>query len=246
MVPGLWPPPERSRPRPAGFEPAPRGLPLPMTPRAFALLFVLVLLGGCQAGSPPSQTGRQRCSAQVASEANGLVRPLRYANCLLSIEAVLERERAEARIQRLAAARKWLAECYANQAEIKGLAPALQAAKGRLAMLQAESFRESARPRPLDPDLQRRFATYDQELDQERFATALAQWQQAESQRYQRWLAGQQRRIGEEQATLASLARRLNQLNPDLFAAPGSLGPPPVPNRQVLGRAIACQPEPLR
>ena len=80
----------------------------------------------------------------------------------------------------------------------------------------------------------------------ERYDTALAQWQQAESERYPTWLAGQQRRIAEQQATLAALARRLNQLNPDLFAAPGSLGPPSVVNRQALDRAIACQLEPWR
>jgi hypothetical protein len=217
-----------------------------MTPRAFALLFLLALLGGCQAGSPLSPTGRQRCSAQVAKEANGLVRPWRYATCVLSIEAVLERERAEARIQQLAAARKRLAACYANQAEVKSLSLALQAAKGRLAKLQGELYRQSQRPQRLDPDLQRRFASYDQELDQERYDTALAQWQQAESERYQNWLAGHQRRLGEEQANLASLVRRLNQLNGDLFAAPGSLGPPPVFNRQALGLAVACQLEPLR
>jgi hypothetical protein len=217
-----------------------------MTPRAFALLFVLALLGGCQAASPLSQTGRQRCSVQVAKEANGLVRPWRYATCLLSIEAVLERERAEAHIQQLAAARKRLAACYANQAEVKSMTMALQAAKGRLAQLQGESYRQSQRPQRLDPALQRRFASYDQELDQERYDTALAQWQQAESERYQNWLAGQQQRMGEERANLVSLVRRLNQLNGDLFAAPGSLGPPPVFKRQALGRAIACQPEPLR
>ena len=213
----------------------PRGLPLPMALRAGALLLLLALLGGCQAGSPFSPKGRLRCSAQVASEANGLLRPLRYGQCLLSIEAVLERERAEARIRQQAAARKRLAECYANQVDVKNLAK-----------LQGEPYQESARPQRLDPDLQRRFATYDQELDQERYDTALAQWQQAESERYQTWRAGQQHRIQEEQANLAALARRLNQLNPALFAAPGSLGPPPMLNQQAYGLAIACKPVPLR
>ena len=216
-----------------------------MALRAGALLLLLALLGGCQAGSPFSPKGRQRCSAQVASEANGLLRPLRYGQCLLSIEAVLERERAEARIRQQAAARKRLAECYANQVDVKSLALALQAAQARLAKLQAEPYRPAARPQRLDPDVQRRFAAYDQELDQERYDTALAQWQQAESERYGTWLAGQRHRIGEEQANLAALARRLNQLNPDLFAAPGSLGPPSVFNRQAYARAIACQ-EPWR
>ena len=223
-----------------------RGLPLPMALRAWALLLLLALLGGCQAGGPFSPTGRQRCSVQVASEANGLLRPLRYGQCLLSIEAVLERERAEARMRQQAAAKQRLAECYANQVDVKNLALALQAAKARLAKFQGEPYLESARPQRLDPDLQRRFATYDQELDQERYDTALAQWQQAESERYRNWRAGQQQRIQEEQANLAALARRLNQLNPQLFAAPGSLGPPPMLNQQAYGLAIACQPEPLR
>ena len=224
----------------------PRGLPLPIALGAGALLLLLALLGGCQAGSPFSPKGRQRCSAQVASEANGLLRPLRYGQCLLSIEAVLERERAEARIRQQAAARKRLAECYANQVDVKNLALALQAAKARLAKLQGEPYQESARPQRLDPDLQRRFATYDQELDQERYDTALAQWQQAESERYQTWRAGQQHRIQEELANVAAIARRLNQLNPALFAAPGSLGPPPMLNQQAYGLAVSCQPESLR
>ena len=229
-------------PRPVSWGPR----PFPCGPRPVAWLFVLALLAGCQAGSPPSKEGPQRCSAQVAREANGLLRPLRYGQCLLSIDAVLERERVEAQIRQRAAARKALAECYANQAEVKSLALALQAAQARLAKLQAEPYRPAARPQRLDPDVQRRFAAYDQELDQERYDTALAQWQQAESERYGTWLAGQRHRIGEEQANLAALARRLNQLNPDLFAAPASLGPPSVLNRQAYGRAIACQPEPWR
>ena len=221
-------------------------LPLPMVLRAWSLVLLLALLGGCQAGSPLSPKGRQRCSAQVASEANGLLRPLRYGQCLLSIEAVLERERAEAQIRQQAAARKRLAACFANRMDVKSLALALQAAKARLAKLQGEPYLESARPQRLDPDLQRRFAAYDQELDQERYDTALAQWQQAESVRYQNWRAGQRRRTQDEQANLAALARRLNQLNPQLFAAPGSLGPPPILNRQAYGQAITCRPEPLR
>ena len=210
-----------------------------------ALLVLVGLLGGCQGGSAPSK-GRERCAAQVASETNGLLRPLRYGKCLLSIDAVLERERAEAQIRQQAAARKQLAECYANQAEVKTLAMALKAAKLHLARLQAEPYVESERPRRLDPDLQRGFASYDQELDQERYDQALAQWQQAESQRFQSWQAAQQRSIAADQARQATLARRLNQLNPELFAAPGSLGPPPVLNPQAYGQAIACQPEPLR
>jgi len=217
-----------------------------MVLRAWSLLLVLALLGGCQAGSPLSPKGRQRCSTQVASEANGLLRPLRYGHCLLSIEAVLERERAEARIRQQAAARKRLAECFANQADVKSLARALQAAKARLAKLQGEPYLQSARPQRLDPDLQRRFAAYDQELDQERYDTALAQWQQAESERYQNWRSGQRHRIQEEQANLAALARRLNRLNPQLFVAPGSLGPPPILNQQAYGLAVSCQPESLR
>ena len=224
----------------------PRALPLPMALRASALLLVLALLGGCQSGSPPSPKGRQRCAAQVASEANGLLRPLRYGQCLLSIEAVLERERAEAQIRQQAAARKRLAECLANQVDVKRLALALQAAKARLAKVQGESYQESARPQRLDPDLQRRFAAYDQELDQERYDTALAQWQQAESERYQNWRSGQRHRIQGEQANLAALARRLNQLNPQLFVAPGSLGPPPILNQQAYGLAVSCQLESLR
>jgi len=217
-----------------------------MVLRAWSLVLLLALLGGCQAGSPLSPKGRQRCSAQVASEANGLLRPLRYGQCLLSIEAVLERERAEAQIRQQAAARKRLAACFANRVDVKSLALALQAAKARLAKLQGEPYLESARPQRLDPDYQRRFAAYDQELDQERYDTALAQWQQAESVRYQNWRAGQRRRIQDDQANLAALARRLNQLNPQLFAAPGSLGPPPILNRQAYGQAITCRPEPLR
>ena len=210
-----------------------------------ALLVLVGLLGGCQGGSAPSK-GRERCAAQMASETNGLLRPLRYGKCLLSIDAVLERERAEAQIRQQAAARKQVAECYANQAEVKTLAMALKAAKLHLARLQAEPYVESERPRRLDPDLQRGFASYDQELDQERYDQALAQWQQSESQRFQSWQAAQQRSIAADQARQATLARRLNQLNPELFAAPGSLGPPPVLNPQAYGQAIACQPEPLR
>ena len=172
-----------------------------MGPRALALLVLVGLLGGCQGGSAPSK-GRERCAAQVASETNGLLRPLRYGKCLLSIDAVLERERAEAQIRQQAAARKQLAKCYANQAEVKNLAMALQAAKLHLARLQAEPYVESEGPRRLDPDLQRGFASYDQELDQERYDQALAQWQQAESQRFQSWQAAQQRSIAADQARL--------------------------------------------
>ncbi len=230
------------RPGPFG----PQALPLRMTPRSIALLVLVALLGGCQGVTPLARKGQERCATQVAGETNGLLRPLLYGQCLLSIDALLERERVEAQIRQQAQARKKLADCYANQADVKSLATAFQAARGRLSHLQAEAYVESERPRRLDPDLQRRYAAYDQELDQERYDSALAQWHQAESQRYQNWLAGQQRRIRVEQANLAALARRLNQINPELFMAPGSLGPPPVLNPLTYGQAIACQPEPLR
>jgi hypothetical protein len=217
-----------------------------LPPGALALVLLLALLGGCQADQSLAQQGRERCSAQVEAEANTLLRPLRYGKCLLSIGAVLERERAEAQIRQQAAARKRLADCYANQAELKSLVLALKAAQGRLAKLQAEAFLQSERPQRLDPELQSRFAPYDQELDQERYDQALAQWHQAESLRYQSWQATRQHAMAEERAHQATLARRLNQLNPDLFALPGSLGPPPVVNPQAYGQALACQPEPLR
>ena len=224
----------------------PQALPGRMTRRALAMLVLVGLVGGCQGANPQARQGQARCSAQVASEAQGLLRPLRYGFCLLSINAVLERERAEAQIRQQAAARQQLAACVANQADVKGLALALLAAQERLAQLGAEPYGGSERPKRLDPNLQRRFATYDQELDQERYETALAQWQQAESERYQGWLVGRNRRMGEERTHLAALARRLNQLNPQLFAAPGSLAPLPRLNRQAYGLAITCQPERLR
>ncbi|MCX5944221.1 MAG: hypothetical protein NTZ53_02700 [Cyanobacteria bacterium] len=217
-----------------------------MTPRAIALLLLLALLGGCQAGSPLSPKGRQRCAAQVASEANSLLRPLRYGQCLLSIESVLERERAEAEIHKRAAERRKRAACYANQAEVKSLTQALKVTQERLARLRAAPYVESERPQRLDPDLQRRFASYDQELDQERYETALAQWQQGESQRHQSWQAERNHSISEEQGNLVTIGRRLNQINPALFAPPGAMGPPPVLNQQAYGQAIACQLEPLR
>ncbi len=213
------------------------------TPRAFVLLALVALLAGCQGGAS-ARRGQERCAAQVAAEPNGLLRSLRYGKCLLSIDAVLERERAEAQIRQQAEARRRLAACYANQAEVKSLAQALQAAQQHLAGLQAEPYLASERPRRPDPDLQRGFATYDQELDQERYEQALAQWHQAESLRYERWQASRQRRISADQARQAALARRLKQLNPALFAAPGSLGPPPRLNLEAYGQAIHCQPEP--
>ncbi len=221
-------------------------LPWRMTRRAIAMLLLVGLVGGCQGANPQSRQGQQRCSAQVASEAHGLLRPLRYGYCLLSINALLERERAEAQIRQQAAARQRLAACSANRAEIKSLALALMAASQHLAQLGAEPYGVSEQPQRLDPNLQRRFATYDQELDQERYETALAQWQQAESERYQGWLARHNRRMTEKRAHLASLARRLNQLNPQLFAAPGSLAPLPILNPQAYGLASTCQPERLR
>jgi len=221
-------------------------LPWRMTRRAIAMLLLVGLVGGCQGANTQSRQGQQRCSAQVASEAHGLLRPLRYGYCLLSINALLERERAEAQIRQQAAARQRLAACSANRAEIKSLALALMAASQHLAQLGAEPYGGSEQPQRLDPNLQRRFATYDQELDQERYETALAQWQQAESERYQGWLARRNRRMTEKRAHLASLARRLNQLNPQLFAAPGSLAPLPILNTQAYGLASTCQPERLR
>ena len=221
-------------------------LPWRMTRRGIAMLLLVGLVGGCQGANPQSRQGQQRCSAQVASEAHGLLRPLRYGYCLLSINALLERERAEAQIRQQAAARQRLATCSANRAEIKSLALALMAASQHLAQLGAEPYGGSERPQRLDPNLQRSFATYDQELDQERYETALAQWQQAESERYQGWLARRNRRMTEKRAHLASLARRLNQLNPQLFAAPGSLAPLPILNTQAYGLASTCQPERLR
>ena len=86
----------------------PQALPGRMTRRALAMLVLVGLVGGCQGANPQARQGQARCSAQVASEAQGLLRPLRYGFCLLSINAVLERERAEAQIRQQAAARQQL------------------------------------------------------------------------------------------------------------------------------------------
>lgn len=80
----------------------------------------------------------------------------------------------------------------------------------RLAAVEAEGYRPGpGRPTALDPEEQRRLATYDQEIEQEQYQQALEAWREKERARHLAW--------SQEHAT------RLQRAKEDLQAAADGL-----------------------
>ncbi|MCP9774372.1 hypothetical protein [Cyanobium sp. WAJ14-Wanaka] len=98
--------------------------------------------------------------------------------------------------------------------QTKGLALQQKA----LASIKAEAFIPPTKPTAIDPALAERYTQEDRDLDEQRYQTALLDWQQLNAERYRLWLADHTRRERQLELGLQAKAQKLRQQ-----------GCPPVP-----------------
>lgn len=106
--------------------------------------------------------------------------------------------------------------CLKRRSAIERQMALIRADQQTLRAVEAESYKPSPAPRPIDPELASRFSQLDRQLDEERYNAALSAWKQAEEQRRQRWQLTQNERrqrlktqLARHAASLAGLDRRL-------------------------------------
>ncbi len=134
-----------------------------------------------------------------------------------------------------AAQRRQLVEnCQRNRPRIQTLTKELRRAERDLAAVRNESYRPAARPKKaFDEATESRFRPEDQDLDQQRYEAAVAAWERAEADRQRQWNAAHRQRVEQAQAELNSTARKLRELEPDLFTGPRSIEFVPVVAQRV-------------
>ncbi len=149
-----------------------------------------------------------------------------------------QRREAAERERQQRMTRAQLQRCKRDQAAVKRLSDAIARQTTELTKLNAERYESSRRPEPPDPALAARFTQDDRELDELRYREQLRAWEQAEQQRYGRWLDEQNSRRDRLRAQLQADAAVLRRLAPELMAAPGGS----TLNTEAVARATRCSP----
>ncbi|MFM7312181.1 MAG: hypothetical protein ACKO0M_03280 [Cyanobium sp.] len=127
-------------------------------------------------------------------------------------------------------------QCRRDRALLPPLIEALRGREQELAALEAETYRPSAGPSPLDPDEQRRLAVYDQEIEQEQYDQAYAAWQDREAQRRAAWRSDRRERLTLAREQRAAAAAALEARAPELFPA----NDPAQLDQTALQRRLSC------
>ena len=107
--------------------------------------------------------------------------------------------------------------CRHDRRTLPPLLAAFARSEEQLAQVRAEVYSPSAPPPPLDADEQRRLAIYDQEVEQEQYAQAVAVWQEREWQRRSAWRAGHSARLDQATRQRNARAAALRQQAPSLL-----------------------------
>lgn len=127
------------------------------------------------------------------------------------------REARRADQERLKAAKQQQERCRHDRRTLPPLLAAFARSEEQLAKVRAEVYSPSAAPPPLDADEQRRLAIYDQEVEQEQYAQAVAVWQEREWQRRSAWRAGHSARLDQAMRQRNARAAALRQQAPSLL-----------------------------
>lgn len=143
-------------------------------------------------GGPPwqhgdcTQDGVIRSPSQAAPAAaalTGLLLVLLAAACGPTARPPQPAE-SEARRQRQAREQE---QCLQQRRRLQTLIEAFERSQARVVAVAEDTYRPSAAPAPLDPEEQRRLAIYDQEMEQEQYERAVADWEAQEQERRGRW-----------------------------------------------------------
>jgi hypothetical protein len=190
--------------------------------RRSALLLSLIVAGsGCQFAGV-SEAGRDRCRRLSASAGDPFTAALSQLRCLPTTDRLLAIEQAE---RKAAGARTAALEsCRLRQRRISDLIASLHRSEQALATARSTPFRPSvAPPAPLDATRESRYRLEDQQLDRERYETALEAWEQQVAGEKWRWRQERAERMAAAQKRLDRDHQALLALQPDLFTAPGSI-----------------------
>jgi len=135
--------------------------------------------------------------------------------------------------------RRELERCNRDRDELRRQLEALRFTQRQLARVRSENYVPSARPQPLDPELEARFSLADQELDSLRHEQALERWRAEERQRSRAW----RERHG---SLLQGLEQRQREQLQELRALNSSLFEPDQPQRlrpAAVARYSSCDPK---
>ena len=127
-----------------------------------------------------------------------------------------ERQRREQAAREQAAAERQLdalvSRCRRQQPAVQQQVQALGRSGEALSQLNQQRYGPLPRPAAPDPAVMARFTRDDQELEQERYANALARWQEADGAERRRWQAQQEARRQELMARQSGARAALAQL----------------------------------
>ena len=149
-----------------------------------------------------------------------------------------QRREAAERERQQRQAKASLERCRRDQAAVQRLTAEIQRHTRDLAKVNGERYEPSPRPEPPDPALAARFTQDDRELDELRYRERLRAWEDAEQQRYGRWLDEQHARRDRLRAQLQGDASLLRRIAPELMAAGGGSALKP----DAVARASRCLP----
>ncbi|MCP9883106.1 hypothetical protein KBY65_11560 [Cyanobium sp. Alchichica 3B3-8F6] len=125
-------------------------------------------------------------------------------------EAERQRAAAAARQQQLDGL---VSRCRQQQPAVQKLVLEHDRSVAALSQLNQQRFVPLARPAAPDPAVMDRFTREDQELEQERYAQALARWREADGAERRRWEAGQEARRQELTARQSEAREALAKLD---------------------------------
>lgn len=154
------------------------------------------------------------------------------AGCSRRDDRQLQQQRAAAELQR----RQALERCQRDRRQLPPLVAAFFSSRERLVAIEAEAYLPGAPPTPLDPDEQRRLATYDQEIEQEQYDQVRAAWEEQEQQRRAAWRRERSARLEQARSRDAAAVAALRRAYPALLTA----ADPPQLLAAQRDRLLAC------
>ena len=153
-----------------------------------------------------------------------------------------QRGPSEAERRQAAERQQALERCRRYRGDLPQRLQRFTAERQALLALQAEAYRPSPGPKPLDPDEQSRLTIYDQQSEQQQYDEALAAWQEREQGRRATWAVRQRALLQVAEANLDRAAAALRQVSPALLDGAAV----PATRPEEIARYRNCSPEAFR
>lgn len=161
---------------------------------------------------------------------------------LAGAQAGCRRVPSEAERRQMAEQQQALEQCRRYRSALPHRLEQFTATRQALQELQAESYRPTPGPKPLDPEEQSRLTIYDQQSEQEQYDQALASWQEREQGRRAAWQWRHRQRLQAAEQGFSAAAAALRQVSPALL----DTGPLPGLHQETVARYRRCTPEAFR